>query len=113
MAKPVKQAAAEKAAPAPPPVVAAPAAPAVKGGKYKAHIAAFRSRAEAEALAQMLVSKHAAAFPNRVPTVDEAVIGSMGTFYRVRIGSYAGADEPSGLCNTLRNSGYDCLVVSN
>ena len=61
----------------------------------------------------MLSSKHSAAFPNRAPIVDEAVIGSMGTFYRVRIGSYASADEPRGLCNTLRNSGYDCLVVSN
>ncbi|MGL4397417.1 MAG: SPOR domain-containing protein [Hyphomicrobium sp.] len=37
----------------------------------------------------------------------------MGTFYRVRVGSYASPDEPRGLCTTLRNSGYDCLVVTN
>jgi len=91
----------------------AAAAPAVKGGKYKVHIAALRSRAEADALAQKIVQQHGAALNNRAPTVDEAVIGSMGKFYRVRIGSYATADEPRGLCNTLRNSGYDCLVVSN
>jgi len=84
-----------------------------KGGKYKLHIAALRSRAAAEALAQKLMQEHAGDFHDRKPAVDEAVIGSMGTFYRVRVGSYKTADEPRGLCNTLRNSGYDCLVVSN
>lgn len=86
---------------------------AAKGGKYKLHIAALRSRAAAEALAQKLMQEHAGDFHDRQPSVDEAVIGSMGTFYRVRVGSYQTADEPRGLCNALRNSGYDCLVVSN
>lgn len=84
-----------------------------KGGKYKLHIAALRSRAAADALAQKLMQEHSGDFHDRQPAVDEAVIGSMGTFYRVRIGSYKTADETRGLCNTLRNSGYDCLVVSN
>lgn len=82
-------------------------------GKYKVHIAALRSRAEAEALAQQLVAQHGADLSNHVPTVDEAVIGSMGTFYRVRIGGYASQDEPRGLCDKLRSSGLDCLVVTN
>ena len=106
------------AIPAPAPAAqkaAAPqaAAPQVKGGKYKLHIAAMRSRPEAEALAQKLVQQYGSQLAARAPTVDEAVIGSMGTFYRVRVGSYATAEEPRGLCNTLRNSGYDCLVVTN
>lgn len=93
---------------------AAPAAAtAVKGGKYKIHIAAVRSRAEAEALANKLSQQHGNMLATRTPTVDEAVIGSMGTFYRVRVGSFATAEEPRGLCNTLRTSGYDCLVVTN
>jgi hypothetical protein len=82
-------------------------------GKYKVHIAALRSRAEAEALAQRLVAQHGADLDNHVPTVDKAVIGSMGTFYRVRIGGYASQEEPRGLCNKLRTSGLDCLVVTN
>ena len=97
------------AAATPPAVAAAP----VKGGKYKIHIAAVRSKAEADALAQKLVQQHGSALASRAPTVDEAVIGSMGTFYRVRIGSFATAEEPRGLCNTLRTSGVDCLVVTN
>ncbi len=82
-------------------------------GKYKLHIAAVRSRAEADALAQKLASQHGTALKNRVPVVDEAVIGSMGTFYRVRVGSFANAEEPRGVCNTLRSGGFDCLVVTN
>jgi hypothetical protein len=85
---------------------------AVKG-KYKIHIAALRSQAEAEALAQKIETQHAADLDNHVPTVDKKVIGSMGTFYRVRIEGYASKDEPSGLCDKLRTSGLDCLVVTN
>lgn len=102
-AKGVKQAA---AAPA-------PAEPAVKGGKYKIHIAAVRSRQEAEAIAQKVQAENSAALKSRTASVDEAVIGSMGTFYRVRVGSFATADEPRGVCNALRSSGFDCLVVTN
>lgn len=103
------------AARAAPPIIPVAPAPkqAAKGGKYKLHIAAVRSRAEAEALAQQLSSKHGGDLAQRAPTVDEAVIGSMGTFYRVRVGSYANPDEPRGVCNKLRTSGFDCLVVTN
>ncbi len=104
-----------------PPVIPVASAPqqvskakqANAGGKYKLHIAALRSRAEAETLAQQLASKHGGDLAQRAPMVDEAVIGSMGTFYRVRVGSYANSDEPRGVCNKLRTSGFDCLVVTN
>ncbi len=87
--------------------------PVAAKGKYKIHIAALRSRADAEALAQNVLAQHGAALGNHVPVVDEAVIGSMGTFYRVRIAGYASQEEPRGLCNKLRSSGLDCLVVTN
>ena len=70
-------------------------------------------RLEAEALAQKIETQHAGDLDNRVPTVDKKIIGSMGTFYRVRIGGYASQDEPRGICNKLRSSGLDCLVVTN
>lgn len=92
---------------------AAAAAPGIKSGKYKLHIAAVRSREEADALARKLSAEQGTALKNRLPVVDEAVIGSMGTFYRVRVGSYASPEEPRGVCNSLRSSGYDCLVVTN
>ena len=73
---------------------------------------AVRSRSEAEALAGLLVGRHAEQLGGRKPEVDEAVIGSMGTFYRVRLGPYASAGEPETLCNALRSDGFDCLVVT-
>jgi hypothetical protein len=88
-------------------------AAAPKKGKFKIHIAALRSKAEAEALTQKLVAEHGAELAGHVPVVDTAVIGSMGTFYRVRIAGYASQEEPSQLCQKLRSSGLDCLVVTN
>ena len=109
-AKPV---AAAKTAAAASPAAAGAKPVAAKAGKYKIHIAAVRSRAEAESLAQTLATKHGPQLKSGTPLVDEAVIGSMGTFYRVRVGSYVNADEPRGVCNALRTSGFDCLVVTN
>ena len=100
-------------APAAGPVSAPPVAAAKPAGKYKVHIAAVRSRADAEALAQKLMTQHAGDLKSHTAEVDEAVIGSMGTFYRVRVNGYANAEEPRSVCNTLRTSGFDCLVVTN
>ena len=109
----VNEGSAAKSAGKPQKVATATKPAAVGKGKYKIHIAAVRSRAEAEALAQQLIAQHGSDLANHVPTVDEAVIGSMGTFYRVRINGYASQEEPRGLCDKLRSSGLDCLVVTN
>jgi tetratricopeptide (TPR) repeat protein len=90
-----------------------PSAVALTKGKFKIHIAALRSKVQADALAQKLLAEHGGELGNHVPVVDSAVIGSMGTFYRVRIGGYASEAEPRSLCNKLRSSGLDCLVVTN
>ena len=75
-------------------------------------VAAVRSREEADLLVARLLSEHGGALGGRDPQVDEAGIGNMGTFYRVRVGPYADAKEPKQLCGTLGN-GFDCLVVTN
>jgi hypothetical protein len=91
---------------------AEPVARSAPSGKYRLQVAAVRSRSEAEALAGLLVGRHAEQLGGRKPEVDESVIGSMGTFYRVRLGPYASAGEPETLCNALRSDGFDCLVVT-
>ncbi len=114
--KAVKQSAPQAAPQAAPQTavnVPAVAEPAAKSGKFKIHIAAVRTRVEAEAIAQKVQAEGGAALKSRTASVDEAVIGSMGTFFRVRVGGYATADEPRGVCNSLRASGFDCLVVTN
>lgn len=97
---------------------AAPAAAPVKvastggAGRYKLQVAAVRSREEAERLAQSLTGYQPVREGTVAPEIDEAVIGSMGTFYRVRLGPYADANEPNQLCKTLKPQGFDCLVVT-
>lgn len=82
------------------------------GGKYKLQVASVRSREEADKLASTLQRYPAVRDGSVSAEVDEAVIGSMGTFYRVRLGPYATAKEPGDLCQTLKPQGFDCLVVT-
>ena len=93
------------------PAAAAPAAPVFKG-KFRLQVAAVRSRAEAEALAQKLKQAHGSAIGGREPAIEQSVIGAMGTFYRVRVGPYADANEPRQLCSRIKPDGFDCLVVT-
>ena len=81
-------------------------------GKFRLQVAAVRSRSEADALATKLVADHGSELGARQPEISEAVLGNMGTFYRVRVGPYADAKEPQQLCGGLRSSGFDCLVVT-
>jgi tetratricopeptide (TPR) repeat protein len=87
--------------------------PAAASGKYRLQVAAVRSREEALRVAERLASEGPALVGAGQETlIDETVIGSMGTFYRVRIGPYADAGAPGKLCAALRPKGYDCLVVT-
>jgi cell division septation protein DedD len=97
---------------APPSAAPVKTAAASAGGKYKLQVAAVRSREEAERLAQTLHGYQPVRDGMVAPEIDEAVIGSMGTFYRVRLGPYADAKEPNQLCKTLKPQGFDCLVVT-
>ncbi len=113
------------AAPKPPPQVTTPfktqvavapsgtnAAERTATGKYRVQVASVRSRSEANAVAAQVIAKYGSQLGSRRPVIDEAVVGSMGTFYRVRLGPYASANEPEKLCGSLRSSGFDCLVVT-
>jgi hypothetical protein len=43
--------------------------------------------------------------------VEKNVIGTMGTFYQVRISSFASETEGLSHCGRLRQAGLDCMVV--
>jgi cell division septation protein DedD len=70
-----------------------------------------RSFAEAQTIAARLKNFGAPQLAGLEPEIDETTIGNMGTFYRVRIGPFANADDPRLLCVKLRGSGFDCLVT--
>jgi hypothetical protein len=102
-------AAASEARPADPYVVQQRAGGA---GRYQLQVAAVRSRTEAQAVYERIRQKHAKDPGFREAIIDEAAIGGIGTFYRVRLGPYAEANEPRELCAKLRSSGVDCMIVA-
>jgi len=87
-------------------------APAAPTGRYQLQVAAVRSRAEAQAVAERFKQQHAKELAARQTIIDEANVGSMGTFYRVRLGPFADASEPRELCGRLRVAGVDCMLVT-
>lgn len=91
----------------------APASSVGGSGGIKLQVAAVRSRSEAEALAGLLEGRHREELGGRRPVVDQTIIGSMGTFYRVRVGPFSNEGEPQRLCNALKPDGFDCLVVTD
>ena len=107
---------------APSPAVAAPRAaasasdpspaPPKAAGQYRVQLATVRSQAEARALAAKAKQQHASALAAREPEIDQAVLGNMGSFYRVRVGPYATLQETQAVCARLKGSGFDCLSVT-
>lgn len=111
----------EVAAQATPVASATPVAPAARApkmqakhatGTYRVQIAAVRSRGEAQELLARVQQKHAQELATREAVIDEAVVGNMGTLYRIRVGPYATANEPRSLCAKLKGDGLDCLIVT-
>ena len=46
------------------------------------------------------------------PRIEKVEIGSLGTFYTVKIGPYATSSEGTKVCNALKRRGTDCSVIS-
>ena len=87
-------------------------AAAAAGGRYHVQVAAVRSRDQAQAVAAQLTQIGAAAPGKRDAAIEEAVMGNMGTLYRVRLGPFASAKEVQSVCPRLRDAGLDCLIIN-
>ena len=101
---------APQAAKAPPAAVAA--APGSAGGPYRVQVATVRSNDEALGVAAMFQDRYGRELGNRSASVDQTVMGNMGTLYRVRIGPFATANESRRICDRLKGDGHDCMVVT-
>jgi hypothetical protein len=91
---------------APPPVAAKPA------GKYRVQLATVLTQEEAKALEAKAQREHAAVLESREAEIDQAVLGNMGSFYRLRFGPYATVQEAQAVCAKLKGSGFDCMSVT-
>jgi hypothetical protein len=81
-------------------------------GRYGVQLATVRTREEALSLAAKAKREHAAALAAREPEIDQAVLGNMGAFYRVRVGPFATVQESEAVCAKLKGSGFDCMPVT-
>ena len=81
-------------------------------GRFRIQVGMTRTQDQAQALALKVKTEYGAAIGAREPEIDEATVGNMGAFYRVRIGPYASPLEGQAACAKLRGSGLDCLVVT-
>lgn len=85
--------------------------PQLTGGRYLIQLAAFRSQEEAQAEFQKLQTRHPSLLGNYSSLVQQADLGTRGTYYRLRIGPIETRSNASQLCNSLIAAGErDCLV---
>ncbi|MGI9421824.1 MAG: SPOR domain-containing protein [Hyphomicrobiaceae bacterium] len=103
----VKVTAAKKAKPA----AKKPAAKAAKKGRYNVQIATVREKTAAETILRDVASKAPKALAGLRPSIDEAVVGNMGTFYRVRVDGLPTRQASANLCKVLLDSGHDCFLI--
>lgn len=99
-------------APTPRPPAASPPVAAKPAGKYRVQLATVRTKEEAKALAAKAQREHAAVLASREAEIDQAVLGNMGSFYRLRFGPYATVQETQAVCAKLKGSGFDCMAVT-
>jgi hypothetical protein len=71
----------------------------------------LRTEAEAQALSARVKREHPDQMAARETEIDEAVVGNMGSFYRVRVGPFASVQEGQAACAKLKGAGIDCLLV--
>jgi SPOR domain len=86
--------------------------PARAEGRFQVQLAPVRTRVEAVALAAKAKREHAAVLASSEPQIDQAVLGNMGAFYRVRFGPFANAQQTQAVCAKLQGSGLDCMPVA-
>jgi cell division septation protein DedD len=90
----------------------APVAPSATGA-WTVQISSQKSQSDAIASFQALQRRHAATLSGLKPSIKQADLGDKGTYYRVRVGSWASRDAATAFCVKLKATGGDCVVVRN
>jgi cell division protein FtsN len=73
-------------------------------------IGSYKSEAEANESWRAFKARHAIVAGYR-SDVTEVNLGARGTWYRLRIGSFADRQSAIGVCERLRADGANCLVA--
>lgn len=98
-----------KPASTPAPAVAAAGGDALSGS-HLVQVGAFRSQAEADGQWAKMQAKMGPFLDGKGNDVEVADLGAKGTYYRLRIGPFASADDAKTYCAGLKERGADCLI---
>jgi cell division protein FtsN len=80
------------------------------GGAYVLQIGAYKSQADADASWKAFKAKHPIA-GGYSEDVRKADLGDKGTWYRLRMGSFADKAAATTFCEKLKSDGGNCLVA--
>lgn len=92
----------------------APAAPVVQssgGGGYTVQVTSQRTPEQAQSAYASIQSRLSGVLSGYQPDIKRADLGARGTYYRVRVGSFADRGGATALCQSIKASGGDCLVA--
>lgn len=122
--RPLRTAQAELLAPAPataPPKPLTPPAPAASAesaqtaapatGGYVLQIGAYKSQGEADDSWNAFREKHSALVAGFSSDIRKVEISGKGTWYRLRLGSFADKDAATALCERLKADGGNCFLA--
>jgi hypothetical protein len=73
-------------------------------------IGSYRSQAEADESGRTFKARHAIVAGYQMD-VKEVNLGSRGTWYRLRVGSFADRQSAIGVCEKLKADGANCLIA--
>jgi len=91
-----------------PPAEVAPAT----AGFHQVQVGTVRTKGEAMALGARTKREHPDVLGSSDLQIDQAVLGNMGAFYRVRFGPFASAQQTQAVCAKLQGSVPDCMPVA-
>ncbi len=89
-----------------------PAKAAKAEGKYALFVASAKTRQEAIRIATRLKAKHRRAMARQTIAIDPEKGEGDATVYSIKLGPYASANEPRNLCVKLRQTGFECRVLT-
>ena len=91
-----------------PPAHSAP----IVGGSY-VQVSSQRSETDAQASFKALQSKYPNVLGDKRVVIRRAELGDKGVYYRAMVGPFAGVEQATELCSSLKAAGGQCVVQKN
>ncbi len=80
-------------------------------GGYTVQVTSQRTPEQAQASYRNIQAQLSSVLGGYEPDIKEADLGARGTYYRVRVGSFADQAGAVNFCNSIKAAGGDCLVA--